>query len=149
MDQEFFSKWFKGFEEGLAALDAESRSDLLKYCAKQCVDTGVLQAYLRHFDTVCGDRDAFYRRLHEVGNVRGEVIIPGKEYEICFPECSCDLHTACGVNTSNLCECSRQSILYVNRTVWKGCDLRVESEGTILSRAPECRFKVIFNNNQS
>ncbi len=38
--------------------------------------------------------------------------MPGKEYLIIFPKCCCDLHTTGGVHTPNLCECSRQSILY-------------------------------------
>ena len=144
MDEKFFRKWFKGFESALMEMDAESRVGFFRHCAKQCADTGVLQSYLRLHRAVGGERDAFYRRLHEVESVRGEIAVPGREYYICFPECSCDLHTACGVDTPHLCECSRQSILYVARTVWPGCEIRVEAEGTILSGAPECRFRVIF-----
>lgn len=144
LDPAFFCKWLKGFEAGLEEMDAEARSCLLMHCARQCADTGVLQAYLRHGRSVGGDRDAFYGRLKEMGNVRGEIIVPGKEYAVCFPACACDLHTAGGVNTPCLCECSRQSVLYVAETVWKGCPLRVETEGTVLSGAAECRFRIIF-----
>ncbi len=144
MDRPFFNVWFKGFESGLEAMDGDARSLLLAHCARQCTNTGVLQLHLRHYEAVSGNRDAFYRRLHETGNVRGEVITPGKEYYICFPDCACDLHTECGVDSPVLCECSRQSILYVAETVWKGCRLRVEPESTVLSGAPECRFRLIF-----
>ena len=144
MDKVFFESWFKGFENALEAMDGDARSLLLAHCAEQCAGTGVLQSYLRHYEAVGGDRDAFYLRLHELGNVRGEIITPGREYHICFPDCACDLHTECGVNSPVLCECSRQSIRYVAETVWKGCDLRVETEGTVLSGAPECRFRLIF-----
>ncbi len=144
MDDQFFCKWLKGFEKGLDEMDAESRSRLLRHCARQCAETGVLQAYLRLHRDVGGDRDAFYRRLCETGKVRGEVVVPGREYRICFPYCACDLHTAGGVNTPHLCECSRQSILYVAQTVWKERNVRVESEGTVLSGAAECRFRIIF-----
>lgn len=144
MDEQFFCRWFRGFENGLDAMDVESRSSLLSHCAKQCADSGVLQAYLRLHDAVGGDRDAFYRRLSETGDVRGEVIVPGREYEICFPDCACDLHTAGGVNTPRLCECSRQSILYVARTVWCTDSAQVEMKETVLSGAKECRFRIAF-----
>ena len=144
MDGEFLCRWLKGFERGLEEMDAQARSRLLAHCARQCADTGVLQAHLRHFRAVGGDRDAYYRRLDEIGGVRGEVLVPGREYRICFPECACDLHTQGGVDTPLLCECSRQSILYVAKTVWQGCALRVETEGTALSGAAECRFRLVF-----
>ena len=144
MDKGFFQCWFRGFEDGLEAMDAEARSRLLAHCARRCADTGVLQAHLHHHEAVGGDRDAFYRRLSEIGDVRGEVLVPGREYAICCPDCACDLHTQCGVSTPLMCECSRQSVRYVAETVWKGCRVRVEQEGTVLSGAPECRFKLIF-----
>lgn len=142
MDEKFFCRWFKGFENGLDGMDPDSRRELLRHCARQCADTGVLQAYLRLHDAVGGDRDAFYRRLSETGDVRGEVVVPGKEYEICFPECACDVHTAGGVNTPHLCECSRQSILYVAQTVWRTDSVQVEMKSTVLSGAKECRFRI-------
>lgn len=144
LDNDFICTWLRGFETGLNKLDAKSRSNLLKHCARQCANTGVLESYLRLYRAVGGNHDAFYSRLSELGNVRGEVVVPGQEYRICFPECACDLHTAGGVNTPCLCECSRQSILYVAETVWKGYKLRVEQEGTVLSGDPECRFRILF-----
>ena len=145
MDCAFFGQWFLGFEEGLNEIDSEAREHLLKHCARRCADTGVLQSYLRLYQAVNGDRDAFYRRLSELGHVRGEVVVPGKEYRICFPECACDLHTSCGVNTPGLCECSRQSILYIAQSVWGDGQIRAEQVSTILSGDPECRFSVIFD----
>ena len=144
MDDAFFTCWFRGFADGLEALDADARSELLSRCAKRCADTGVLQSHLRHREAVNGDRDEFYRRLGEIGKVRGKVLVPGREYAICFPDCACDLHTECGVDTPLLCECSRQSVRYVAESVWKGCRVRVEPEGTVLSGASECRFRLIF-----
>ena len=144
MDTGFFRCWFRGFEDGLVEMDDEARSRLLERCARRCADTGVLQAHLRHYQAVNGSRDDYYNRLSEIGNVRGEILVPGREYAICFPDCACDLHTACGVSTPLLCECSRQSIRYVAETVWKGCRVRVVTEDTVLSGAPECRFRLIF-----
>lgn len=144
MDGDFLRAWLQGFEKGLNELDAASQSSLLRHCARQCADTGVLQSHLRLHRAVNGNRDLFYSRLSELGHVRGEVIVPGREYRVCFPECACDLHTAGGVNAPCLCECSRQSILYVAKTVWKDCGVQVEQEGTILSGDAECRFRIRF-----
>lgn len=145
MDKKFFCQWFKGFANALDEMDAESRSRLLKHCAVCCADTGVLQAHLKLRHAVHGNRDEFYRRLGELGNVRGEIAVPGKEYFIAFPDCACDLHTAGGVATPNLCECSRQSIIYVAERVWEESNVRVEQIETVLSGGAECRFKIKFD----
>ena len=145
MENSFFCQWFQGFEKGLDEIDPESRSCLLKNCAKRCADTGVVQAYRQLHQAVNGDRDAFYRRLHETGAVHGEIVVPDKEYIICFPECACDLHMEFGVTTANLCECSRQSILYVAQRIWNTENIRVEQIGTVLSGDADCRFRVIFD----
>lgn len=145
MDKSFFCQWFMGFEKGLDQIDSDSRSCLLKHCAKHCADTGVLQSYLKLYQAVNGDRDAFYGRLGETGSVRGEVVVSNKEYLICFPKCACDLHAEFGVNTANLCECSRQSIIYVAKSVWRDDKTSVRQEGTILSGDAECRFRIVFD----
>lgn len=144
MNKSFFCKWFKGFEIGLDAMDPDSRSDLLKHCAKCCADTGVLQSYLKLYKEVNRERDAFYSRLSETGDVRGEIVVPNKEYFICFPKCGCDIHNNFDINTPNLCECSRQSIIYVAKSIWNDSKIRVEQVKTVLSGNTECKFKVIF-----
>lgn len=145
MENTFFCQWFKGFEKGLDEMDLDSRDCLLKHCAKCCADAGVLQSYLKLYQTVNGERDAFYSRLSEIGNVRGEIVVSNKEYFIYFPECACDIHTVFGVNTNNLCECSRQSIIYVAKLIWSDNRIRVEQVETILSGDTECKFRVIFD----
>ena len=145
MDKKFFCQWLKGFEKGLDEMDLSSRSCLLKQCAKYCADTGVLQSYMKLYQTVDGDRNEFYSRLSEIGNVRGEIVVPYKEYFIYFPECVCDIHTVGGINTPNLCECSRQSIIYVGESLWNGSKLHVEQVETILSGDAECKFRIRFD----
>lgn len=144
MDQDYLCLWFKGFEAGLDDMEAEARGCFLKHCAKRCADTGVLQAYQRLYREVNGDRNAFYSRMGELGAVRGEIVKPDREFLVCFPACTCDLHTSCGVNTPSLCECSRQSIIYVGERIWQGSTFRVEQVHTVLSGAPECKFRIIF-----
>ena len=145
MDEIFFRQWLQGFENGLDAMDAEARSCLLGQCARKCADIGVLQAYKELHKAVQGDRNAFYTKMGELGGVRGEVIVPDREYNVYFPKCSCDLHTAGGVNTPMLCECSRQSVIYVGENIWKGESFRVEQVETILSGARECKFRILFD----
>lgn len=145
MDEMFFRQWLQGFENGLDAMDAEARSCLLRQCARKCADTGVLQAYKELHKAVQGDRNAFYTKMGELGGVHGEVIVPDREYNVYFPKCSCDLHTAGGVNTPMLCECSRQSVIYVGENIWKGESFRVEQVETILSGAKECKFRILFD----
>ena len=145
MDDSFFCQWFKGFEKGIDEMDSCSRSGLLKHCAMHCADTGVLQSYLELYQAVNGDRDAFYSRLSETGCVRGEVVVSNKEYRIYFSECACDIHTHFGIHTANLCECSRQSIIYVAKRVWPDSRIRVEQEETILSGDTKCRFRILFD----
>lgn len=93
-----------------------------------------------------GNRDEFYRRMDEQCGVSGKVIVPGKVYEICFPTCLCDLHTTGGVSTPNLCECSRQSIIYVAQMIWNTTDITVECLGTVLSGQKECKFRICFQS---
>ncbi len=145
MDKKFFCQWLKGFEKGLDEMDLSSRSCLLKQCAKYCADTGVLQSYMKLYQTVDGDRNEFYSRLSEIGNVRGEIVVPYKKYFIYFPECACDIHTVGGINTPNLCECSRQSIIYVGESLWNGSKLHVEQVETVLSGDAECKFRIRFD----
>ena len=145
MDEIFFRQWLQGFENGLDAMDAEAQSCLLRQCARKCADTGVLQAYKELHKAVQGDRNAFYTKMGELGGVHGEVIVPDREYNVYFPKCSCDLHTAGGVNTPKLCECSRQSVIYVGENIWKGESFRVEQVETILSGARECKFRILFD----
>ena len=82
MDQNFIRMWLSGFESGLETLDDESRSELLRPCARRCADSGVINIYLNHLENVGYDRDAFYSRLGELTGCDGGIIIPGKKYFI-------------------------------------------------------------------
>ena len=129
---DFLRLWAEGFSQGLDALDESGRGALLACCARKCADTGVAQAH-RKLYAQAGSRDGYYRRLHELGGVRGEILTPGREYLVIFPECLCDLHTCLGVSTPNLCECSRQSRLYVTQQATGNTDFSVECLDTALS----------------
>lgn len=142
---DFLCLWAEGFSEGLDVLDNEGRSRLLACCARKCADTGVAERHRRLY-AEAGSRDEYYRRLHELGGVRGKILSPGAEYLVVFPDCACDLHTCLDVNTPRLCECSRQSLLYVTQQAAGTSAFTVDCLGTVLTGEKDCRFRIAYQN---
>ena len=134
--------WFTGFEEGLAALPAEERGSLLRRCAENCLQMGMLDFYRGVSEKVEGDIDGFFRALGEMGGLETQIVRPGKEFWLIFHQCTCSLHTQGYMNTCLLCECSRQSVLHILRELWPDRRFDVDSEETILNGAPDCRFHI-------
>lgn len=143
LDSAFLESWFEGFQRGLDSLDEVNKICMLKECARNCANTGVLEKHQRLYEAVNHNRDEYYRRLSETGNIIGEVIISGKEYTITYPECGCDLHMSCGLSTVSLCECSRQSILYVEQSVTNKI-INVERLKSVLAGDKVCKFRISF-----
>ncbi len=134
--------WFTGFEEGLAALPEEERGTLLRSCAENCLQMGMLDFYRGVSEKVEGDIDGFFRALGEMGGLETQIVRPGKEFWLIFHQCTCSLHTQGYMNTCLLCECSRQSVLHILRELWPDRRFDVDSEETILNGAPDCRFHI-------
>ena len=134
--------WFTGFEEGLAALPEEERGTLLRSCAENCLQMGMLDFYRGVSEKVEGDIDGFFRALGEMGGLETQIVRPGKEFWLIFHQCTCSLHTQGSMNTCLLCECSRQSVLHILRELWPDRRFDVDSEETILNGAPDCRFHI-------
>lgn len=141
LDLHFFKSWIKGFEKGLNSLDEVNKICLLKECARSCANTGVLEKHQKLYEAVNHNLDEYYRRLNETGDVVGEVIISGKEYIITYPECGCDLHMSCDLDSVSLCECSRQSILYVEQSVTNKI-IAVERLESVLAGDEVCKFRI-------
>lgn len=135
--------WFAGFEDGLAALPEEDRETLLRSCAENCLQMGMLDFYRGVQERTGGDVDGFFRALGEMGGLDTEIVRPGKEFWLIFHQCTCSLHTQGYINTSLLCECSRQSVLHILRELWPDRRFDVDPEGTILNGAQDCRFHII------
>ena len=134
--------WFTGFEEGLAALPEEERGTLLRSCAENCLQMGMLDFYRGVSEKVEGDIDGFFRALGKMGGLETQIVRPGKEFWLIFHQCTCSLHTQGYMNTCLLCECSRQSVLHILRELWPDRRFDVDSEETILNGAPDCRFHI-------
>lgn len=84
----------------------------------------------------------FFVKIDELDGVRGEIVCAGREYNLCFEACSCALHRAGCVNTPMLCECSRQSVLYVMSELWPDRKFGVEVRASILRGADECVLNI-------
>ncbi len=135
--------WFPGFEAGLAALPEEERGTLLKSCAENCLQMGMLDFYRGVQERSGGGIDAFFQALGESGGLETEIVRPGKEFWLIFHQCTCSLHTQGYINSCLLCECSRQSVLCILRELWPDLRFDVDPEGTILNGAQDCRFHII------
>lgn len=139
---DFFEKWFKGFDDGLQNMTDEECGRLFKPCAALCAKDALKYLYQDLFDECKGDPDVFFARLHEVEGVDGQVIEPGKEYDIIFKSCNCDLHARGHVNTPKLCECSRQSILCELKTLMPERAFAVKRLSSILNGDQCCAFRL-------
>ena len=134
--------WFKGFEKGIAKLTAEQREQFFSECGKHCVQCGTLQVYKELYEKANGDMDVFFSEANELPGVRCETIEKGSVYNLYFLECTCRLHKQGYVSTPLLCECSRQSILYVLQSLWKNRKFNVAICSSILRGNPECKMRI-------
>ncbi|MFQ8748836.1 MAG: hypothetical protein ACLR8T_12800 [Alistipes finegoldii] len=139
---EYLKSWFRGFEQGIADLQPQQREVLFRACAVNCVHGGPFGLYRSLFEAAEGDLDRFFVKIDELEGVRGESVCAGREYNLCFEACSCALHRAGCVNTPMLCECSRQSVLYVMSEFWPDRKFGVEVRASILRGADECVLNI-------
>ena len=134
--------WFAGFEAGLETLPQEERGNLLHACAENCLQRGMLAFYRGICKDRDGDIDQFFQALGELEGLDTEIIVPQKEFWLIFHQCTCALHTQGYINSSLLCDCSRQSVLCILKELLPQRRFSVEPEGTILGGAPSCRFHI-------
>ena len=134
--------WFKGFEKGITKLPEAQRETFFRECGKNCVQCGTLQIYKDLYEQAAGDFDQFFAKANELPGVRCETIEKGSVYNLYFLECTCELHKQGYVSTPLLCECSKQSILYVLHSLWKNRKFNVSICGSILHGNPECKMRI-------
>lgn len=137
------SDWFKGFEKGLARLSQEQRATFFSECGKNCVKSGVLPVYKALYESAGGNLDRFFSEANELPGVKCEVIEKGSVYHLYFMECTCELYRKGYVQTPLLCECSRQSILYVLHSLWKDKTFRVALCNSILQGDKICKMRIV------
>lgn len=134
--------WFKGFEKGIAKLTEAQRETFFRECGKNCVQCGTLQIYKDLYEQAAGDLDLFFTKVNELPGVRCETIEKGAVYNLYFLECTCGLHKQGYVSTPMLCECFRQSILYVLHSLWKDRTFRVTICESILQGGQHCKMQI-------
>lgn len=143
------SDWFKGFEKGIARLSSEQREAFFSECGKNCVQSGTLQVYKTLYEDAHGDLDIFFLKANELPGVRCEIAEKGTVYHLYFTECTCDLSRSGYVRTPLLCECSRQSILYVLHSLWKGKRFQVTLCNSILRGSDDCKIRIKAEDEQA
>ena len=143
---EFFTGWFGSLEKGLEKLDEQECSRLFSECAKSCSWYVVNYIYRKLFDECGGNLDSFFARLHEIDNVDGRVIQPGRVYELIFRKCECPVHTEANVRSPRLCTCSRESMICVFRDLVPDREFELEQVSTILAGADVCRHIITFHS---
>jgi hypothetical protein len=139
---EFLNNWFQGFEKGINSLDQNEKEKLFCSCGRNCANSGILKIYQELFLDSGKALDIFFTRLNQIECVAGNVVTPGKVYEISFPRCLCDLHTLGYIHSDCICECSRQSILYVMSSLEPEFEYQVDKLTTVLHGDKECRFRI-------
>ncbi len=143
MDTEKFNQeFYKTLEQGIAALPQEMRQELYRPCAEMCAGGFVLGEQQRQFEECGGDLDAQYTKYGRSEYFFADIIESGHVYEIGYPRCLCPMAAAGFASSAAHCECSRQSIIYVLKTLLPYRSIRVETIHTVLSGADECRFRV-------
>lgn len=136
------SDWFKGFEKGIARLSSAQCETFFSECGKNCVECGTLQVYRKLYEEANADLDTFFSKANDLPGVRSEIIKQGSVYHLHFMECTCRLYREGYVSTPLLCECSRQSILYVLHSLWKDKTFRVTICNSILRGEEDCEMEV-------
>ncbi len=140
------SDWFKGLEKGIACLSPEQRAIFFSECGKNCVKCGTLQIYEDLYEKADGDLDMFFLKADELPGVRSEIVKKGSTYHLYFMECSCMLYKRGYVSTPLLCECSKQSILYVLHTLWKDKTFQIKICESILRGGQYCKMCIELEN---
>lgn len=140
------SNWFKGFEDGIAKLSEEQRETFFRECGRNCVQCGTLQVYKDLYEQAAGDLDRFFAITDEQPGVRCETVEKDAVYNLYFLECTCELHKRGYVSTPLLCECSRQSIIYVLQSLWKDRTFQVTICESILRGSQHCKMRIEASN---
>jgi hypothetical protein len=148
MDEKFFNKWFGALNNGLEKMSIDECSRLFAGCAETCSRDALKYLYRDLFDSCDGNLDMFFTKVGEKKNVEGRVVESGRVYELSFTNCDCPLHTDVNVNSTRLCECSRQSMICVFRNLVPDRDFRIECISSILSGDDKCCHRIVFEEGK-
>ena len=142
---DFFDGWFATLGKGLDQLDVNACQRLFSECAKTCAGYVVSNMYREIYDECEGDLDRFFSHIQRIDNVEGNVIEPGKVYELIFRKCECPVHTEAKISSPRLCACSKESMICVFKTLVPDRKFRLEQTSTILGGSNVCRHIITFD----
>ena len=148
MDEKFFKKWFGSLNVGLEKMSIDECSRLFAGCAETCSRDALKYLYRDLFNSCNGDLDMFFTKVGVKKNVEGRVVESGRVYELIFTGCDCPLHTDVNVNSTRICECSRQSMICVFKNLIPDRDFRIECISSILSGDEKCCHRIIFEEGK-
>lgn len=145
-ENEIFDKaFYQTLEQSIGKLPQAMRAELYRPCAEGCVKRYVLEEQQRQFEECGGSLDSQYEKYGRTPYFFADIIQKGRLYEIGYPtaECLCPMVKSGMAATPVHCECSRQSMLCVLKTLLPEKDIEVNIIRTVLEGANECRFKVV------
>jgi hypothetical protein len=138
----FTQGWLAGWTRGMAKLSEKQRAAVFAECGKACATPELLPLYRQMF-AEAKNADAFFTAVNrDVDGLSVDTVEPGTVYDFCYPRCLCPLHTEGGVNDGTLCECSRESLLWLMRELFPGRRPKVELLQSILRGDRQCRLRV-------
>ena len=142
---EFIEGWFATLEKGLDKLDVNECSCLFSECAKTCSEFVINSMYKPIFEECEGNLDEFFTNIHKIDNVEGNILEPGKKYELIFKKCECPIHTDAKVSSPRLCVCSKESIICVFKAPVPDREFELEQVATILDGCDVCKHVINFD----
>ena len=144
-NETFVKSFYQTLEQSIGSLPQSAREELYRPCAEGCVKRYVLAEQQRQFEECGRDLDAQYGKYGRSPYFFADIIEKGRVYEIGYPteKCLCPMVMSGIAATSVHCECSRQSMLYVLRTLLPERKITVELLHSVLNGGKECRFRVV------
>lgn len=138
----FWQSWFPALVRGLNGLDEPARSAVLGECGRACARPVILPTY-RALLEEAGGADAFFTLVgRRINGVATQCVTADAVYDLLYPRCGCPLYEEGGVEDPALCECSRQSLLWLMRELFPDRDPAVEVLESVLCGNPRCRLRV-------
>ena len=138
----FWQSWFPALMRGLNGLDAPARAAVLGECGKACARPVILPTY-RALLEEAGGADGFFAMVgRRINGVSTACVQPDTAYDFFYPRCGCPLYEDGGVDDPALCECSRQSLLWLMRELFPDREPSVEVLESVLHGDTRCRLRV-------
>ena len=145
-DSIIFNKdFFHALESSSEKLPQAAREELYRPCAEGCVKRFVLAEQQRQFDECGKNLDLQYEKYGKTPYFFADIIEKGHIYEIGYPtsQCLCPMVSSGMAQSPVHCECSRQSMLFVLKTLLPEKEIKAELMHSVLTGEKECRFRVV------